>query len=141
MYFDKLKLGQKVTLEPAVIEKDRMLEFAERYANVPIHADEEYARSTHFGQLLAPGVMTFLEVWAKYLEKDLFGEELLAGKSTKIEWYAPVFAGDTLCGEAEITALTDRNPKNGLAELTIRVFNQEKVHVLDGIIETVVKKT
>ena len=140
MYFDKLKVGQKLTLDPVTIEKQSMISFAEKYDNVPIHTDEEYAKKSHFGQLLAPGVMTFLEVWAKYLEKDLFGEELLAGQSTKIEWFAPVFAGDTLYGEAEITALTERNPKNGLAELTIRVKNQENVYVMDGIIQAVVKK-
>ncbi len=140
MNFNELKTGQKITLDPVTIEKESMIAFAEKYDNVPIHTDEEYAKKSHFGQLLAPGVMTFLEVWAKYLEKDLFGEELLAGQSTKIEWFAPVFAGDTLFGEAEITALTDRSPKNGLAELTIRVNNQENVHVLDGIIQAVVKK-
>lgn len=43
-----------------------------------------------FEQLIAPGVMSFMAVWAKYLEVDFFGEELLAGKSTKIEWIKPV---------------------------------------------------
>ena len=36
---------------------------------------------------------------------DLFGEELLAGKSTHIEWLKPVYADDVLTGKAEVTAL------------------------------------
>ena len=79
MYFDEMKLGMTVEIPPVVIEKDRMLSFARDYDNIPIHTDEEYAKTTHFGKLIAPGVMSFLAVWAKYLEVDFFGNELLAG--------------------------------------------------------------
>lgn len=84
MYFEDLKLNMTVQIAPAVIEKDKMLEFARQYDNIPLHTDEAYAESTVFGGLIAPGVMSFMTVWAKYLEQDLFGRELLAGKSTKI---------------------------------------------------------
>ena len=84
MYFDNLKLGMSLELEPAVIDKEKMVAFALEYDNTPLHTDEEFAKTTIFGKLIAPGVMSFLAVWAKYLEVDFFGEELLAGKSTKI---------------------------------------------------------
>lgn len=79
-----MKLGMTVNVAPAVIDKDKMLEFAKEYDDVPLHTDEEYAKTTPFGKLIAPGVMSFMAVWAKYLEVDFFGDELLAGKSTKI---------------------------------------------------------
>ncbi len=72
MYFDDLKIGMKVNIDPAVIEKGKMLAFARDYDNVPLHTDEEYAKKTPFGKLIAPGVMSFLSVWAKYLEVDFF---------------------------------------------------------------------
>ena len=65
MYFDQLEVGMTVDTAPAAIEKEKMLEFARVYDNVPLHTDENYAKSTPFGRLLAPGVMSFLEVWAK----------------------------------------------------------------------------
>ncbi|MBO5126169.1 MAG: MaoC family dehydratase N-terminal domain-containing protein [Clostridia bacterium] len=83
MYFNDIKLGMTVDIAPAVIEKEKMLDFARLYDNIPLHTDEEYAKTTRFGQLIAPGVMSFMSVWAKYLEVDFFGEELIAGKSTK----------------------------------------------------------
>ena len=98
MYFDDIKVGMKTDIAPAIIDKKKMIDFALDYDNIPLHTDEEYAKSTPFGKLLAPGVMSFLVVWAKYLEVDFFGEELLAGKSTKIEWHKPVFAEDVLTG-------------------------------------------
>ena len=139
MYFDELKLGMTVDTEPARIEKDKMIAFAKDYDNIPLHTDEEYARNTPFGKLIAPGVMSFLTVWAKYLEVDFFGEELLAGRSTKIEWLKPVFANDVLTGKASITKLVKRNEKNGLVEITIEIYNQNGDLVMTDVTEAIVK--
>ena len=43
MYFEDLKLDMTVQIAPAVIEKDKMLEFARQYDNIPLHTDEAYA--------------------------------------------------------------------------------------------------
>ena len=139
MYFEDLKIGMMVEISPAVIEKEKMMAFALDYDNIPLHTDEEYAKNTPFGKLIAPGVMSFMSVWAKYLEVDFFGEELLAGKSTKIEWLKPVFADDVLTGKATITNLVKRNAKNGLVEVTIEAYNQDGVLVLTDVTEAVVK--
>ncbi len=139
MYFDELKIGMATEPAPAIIEKEKMIDFARDYDNIPLHTDEEYARNTPFGKLIAPGVMSFMSVWAKYLEVDFFGEELLAGKSTKIEWIKPVFAEDVLSSRAEITNLVKRNEKNGLVEITIKAYNQHGELVLTNITEAIVK--
>lgn len=139
MYFDELKIGMAMDTAPAVIEKEKMVAFARDYDNIPLHTDEEYAQTTPFGKLIAPGVMSFMSVWAKYLEVDFFGEELLAGKSTKIEWLKPVFANDVLVGKATITNLVKRNAKNGLVEITIEAYNQDGILVFTDVTEAVVK--
>ena len=139
MYFEELKIGMTVDTAPAVIEKEKMVAFARDYDNIPLHTDEEYAKNTPFGKLIAPGVMSFMSVWAKYLEVDFFGEELLAGKSTKIEWLKPVFADDVLTGKATITNLVKRNAKNGLVEVTIEAYNQKGELVLTDVTEAIVK--
>ncbi|MBQ2704142.1 MAG: MaoC family dehydratase N-terminal domain-containing protein [Clostridia bacterium] len=140
MYFDDLKIGMSVDTAPATITKEKMVDFACDYDNIPLHTDEEYAKTTLFGKLIAPGVMSFMSVWAKYLEVDFFGEELLAGKSTKIEWLKPVFADDVLTGKATITDLVERNAKNGLVEVTIEAYNQNGELVLTDVTEAIVKR-
>ena len=140
MYFDDLKLGMAVQIAPAFIEKEKMMDFARVYDPIPLHTDEEYAKASPFGALIAPGVMSFMSVWAKYLEADFFGEELLAGKSTKIEWHKPVYAGDMLSGTAKITGLTPRNEKNGLVEISIDAYNQKGQLVLTDVTEAIVKR-
>ena len=139
MYFDDLKLGMSVEIASAVIEKQKMMEFAYAYDNIPLHTDEEYAKASPFGRLIAPGMMSFMSVWARYLEVDFLGKELLAGKSTKIEWHKPVYAEDVLRGRAQITNLVKRNARNGLVEVTIEAYNQKGEHVLSDVTEAIVK--
>ena len=139
MYFDDMKLGMSVEIASAVIEKQKMMEFAYAYDNIPLHTDEEYAKASPFGRLIAPGVMSFMSVWARYLEVDFLGKELLAGKSTKIEWHKPVYAEDVLRGRAEITNLVKRNARNGLVEVTIEAYNQKGEHVLSNVTEAIVR--
>lgn len=139
MYFDDIIVGMTVQIAPAVIQKEKMLEFARNYDNIPLHTDEEYAKSTPFGALIAPGVMSFMSVWANYLEVDFFGKELLAGKSTRIEWIRPVYAEDILTGTAEITNLVKRSVRNGLVEITIKAYNQMGELVLVDVTEAIVK--
>ena len=139
MYFEDFKIGMTVDIKPVAIEKDKMMTFARDYDNIPIHTDEEYAKNTHFGALIAPGVMTFMSVWGKYLELGYFGDEFIAGKSTKIEWIKPVYANDVLIGKASVTNLLKRNERNGLVEITVDIYNQNNVLVTKNITEVVVK--
>ena len=139
MYFDDLKIGMTAETAPAVIKKEKMLAFAYDYDNIPLHTDEEYAKNTPFGALIAPGVMSFMSVWAKYLEVSFFEDSLLAGKSTKIEWLKPVYADDVLTGKATITNLVKRNERNGIVEVTVEAYNQNGELVLTDVTEAVVK--
>ena len=139
MYFEELSVGMRKEIPPVTIEKSKMIEFAKLYDPIPLHLDEEYASQTMFGGLIAPGVMSFMSVWAKYLEDDFAGSELIAGKSTKIEWHKPVYPDDVLTGTAEITRCEKRNAKNGIIEITVQAYNQHGVLVLSDVTEAVVK--
>ena len=65
MYFEEFVLGSEIEISPATIHKDDMIDFAKKYDSIPLHTDEEYAKTTMFGKLIAPGVMSFMSVWAK----------------------------------------------------------------------------
>ena len=140
MYFEDIELGMTMEVAPAVIDKQKMMDFARIYDPLPLHTDEEYAKASPFGALIAPGVMSFMSVWAKFLEQDFFGNELLAGKSTKIEWVRPVYADDILTGRAKITNLVKRNARNGLVEISVEAFNQHGDLVLTDVTEAIVKR-
>ena len=139
MTFSELYVGQKASVQKTFTDAD-LRAFAEVSLDTnPIHLDEEYAKTTIFGNLIAPGVMSFMSVWAKYLENDFVGEELIAGKSTKMEWFKPVYADDVLQGKAVITNLVRRNAKNGIVEISMDVINQKGELVLTNVTEAIVK--
>ena len=140
MFLDDIKIGSEVTVDNIVIEKDEMIDFAKRYNPVKIHTDEVFAKRTRFGEIIAPGMLSFLSVWAQYVSLDFAGEDLIAGKSTAIEWFKPVFAGDTLHGIAKVTGITFRNDYNGIMTVPIDVFNQNDEKVLTSSVESIVKR-
>lgn len=140
MYFEDFDLNMQIDIPEVTIDRERMIEFARIYDPFPMHYDEEYAKGTRFGKLIAPGVMSFMSVWAKFAENNMFGEELVAGRSTKIEWYKPVYADDVLTGKMTVSALTPRNAYNGIVETTIKVTNQHGELVLTNVTESVVKR-
>lgn len=139
MYLDELQLNMEFDIPEVTIEQERMMEFARVYDPIPLHMDADYAKTTRFGGLIAPGVMTFMSVWAEFMRLDVFGDALIAGKSTKIEWFLPVYAGDVLKGKARITNIIRRNAYNGIAEVTVDVYNQHGKRVLSDVTESIVK--
>lgn len=139
MYLDDIQLNMEMDIPEVVIDQQRMMEFARQYDPIPLHMDEEYAKNTRFGRLIAPGVMSFMAVWAEFVKLNLFGEELIAGKSTKIEWFKPVYAGDVLKGKAWVSDIVRRNAYNGIAVVTVDVYNQHGERVLTDVTESVVK--
>lgn len=140
MYYEDIRLNARFDLEPVVIRKEQILSFAREYDYIPLHTDEEYAKSTRFGGLIAPGVMSFMLIWTKFIDVNLFDRELVAGKSTKMEWIRPVYPGDTLTGRAEITGQTPHGTRNGVIEVTVNAYNHRGELVLSDITEVVVKR-
>jgi len=140
MYFDDFYIGQEFPIESVVITKEKMLQFAYDYDPMPIHKDEEFAQKSRFGVIIAPGIMSFMSVWANFVRSNIISEQFIAGKSFRVEWFAPVFAGDVLKGKAIIEKLTPRNPYNGIVDIRIIIFNEEGKMVMDTLTEAIVAR-
>ena len=54
MHLNDIKIGMRVDIPAAVIDKQKMLDFARLYDPIPLHLDEKYAKTTKFGALIAP---------------------------------------------------------------------------------------
>lgn len=138
MFFEEFELGRVYPVEPITMKKEQMMAFARDYDPLPLHTDEKYAKTTRFGQLIAPGVMTFMLVWSKVLGMHLFDDEMVAGKSTSMEWHKPVYDGDVITGTAQISKLERHSSRNGMVEVTVRVYNQHQELVLTDVTEVIV---
>ena len=140
MYFDDFNVGDTFELESISIDRQKMMEFAHDYDPQKIHTDEEHGRDSRFGDIIAPGIMSFMSVWAEFVKKNIITDQFIAAQSFRINWLSPVFADDELTGKAIIDSLTPRNPYNGLVEIRLVIFNQHDVMVMDTTTEAILAR-
>lgn len=138
MYFEDFEIGQEFKVENIKITREKILSFAKDYDPLPIHLNEEYARTTDFGGLIAPGVMSFMLVWAEYVKLNIWGDALVAGRRTDITWHSPVYVGDVLRGVSTVSGKTKKNT-TGTLEVTVHIYNQNDQLVISNVSELVLK--
>ncbi len=139
MYFEDIDLNSTVRIPAAHIKRETILDFANNFDPLRIHKDPQYAKTTRFGDIIAPGVMSFMSVWAKFVETGFFGDELVAGTMTSMEWLCPVYADDVLYGDVTVKEKERRNAHNGEITFFIRITNQSGITVLENTTKTIVK--
>lgn len=139
MYFEDFEIGQEFRVENVIIDKEKIFSFAREYDPLPLHLDEEYAKTTEFGGLIAPGVMSFMLIWAEYVKLNLWEDALVAGKSTSVTWHSPVYPGDVLRGVARISRKTKKKT-TGIIEVTVEVYNQHDKLVITDVSELVLRR-
>ncbi|WP_416907517.1 MAG: MaoC family dehydratase [Polymorphobacter sp.] len=98
----------------------------------PLHFDHEYAARTEFGRPLVNSTLT-LAILVGMSVSDVSQKAVANLGWTAIRMTAPVFAGDTLYAESEVTALrpSGSRPEQGLVSVTTRGHNQAGVLVCD----------
>lgn len=113
-YFDDIQVGARRTLGSHLFTREEILEFARAYDPQSFHVDEEAAKRSHFGALVASGWHT-AATWMRYLleerarddaQRAARGEKLPAfGPSPgfkNMRWLKPVYAGDTITYATEV---------------------------------------
>ena len=140
MYLEEYTIGMEWKTEPVTISREELLDFTMKYDPHPIHFDDEYAKNTRFKEIIAPGVLTYMAVWGPFMKLNPFGDELVAGKATKMEWLRPVYAGDSLTGRFWVSKTTETSATKGIVEIQIEIHNQEGAQVLSGYTEGVMQR-
>ena len=123
----EIKIGQKAFVEKTISEEN-VRHFAEISGDDnPLHLDEAYAAGSRFGKRVVHGML------AASLISRVIGTKL-PGKGTiylsqSLKFLKPVFIGDTVRAEVEITKL---DTERGRITLETRVIRQDGECVLAG---------
>ncbi|WP_175411842.1 MaoC family dehydratase [Streptomyces sp. TRM64462] len=106
--YDELPIGLVIEHRPGrtVTETDNLMGTALAGNTAPIHTDAHFARSTEWGRVLVCGGVT-LNLVAAMTVRSTSGLTIANLALTDVRFEAPVFVGDTLYAETEIT---DRRP-------------------------------
>jgi 3-hydroxybutyryl-CoA dehydratase len=97
----------------------------------PLHVDEEYARTTHFGGTIAHGMLVL--AYLSEMMAAAFGNDWLAGGRLKARFRAPARPGDTLTARAE-----PRRVRDGVFEYGVECSNQKGETLVSGTAEVAV---
>ena len=127
-YFEDFAVGQ--VFKPngcARVEKDEIIAFAKKFDPQPFHLDEDAARKSIFGHLVASGwhtaVLT-MSLIARGEYRPVGGTIGLGFEA--LRWPIPVLPGDELRVETEVleTRPSKSRPDRGLLKLRTQTFNQ-----------------
>ena len=98
--YDELEIGEKASFSKTITETDVYL-FAGISGDLnPMHVNEEYAKSSHFGTRVAHGPLT-MSLAAPVLGMKLPGLGTIAVELTT-RFKAPVYFGDTITVTGEL---------------------------------------
>lgn len=100
-YFEDLETGLAMVGDEVVADLDEMLDFARKNDPFPMHTDEEAARKTPFGGIIASGGYT-VTLWYRSGVPVLQSVALVAGLEWTIRLPKPVRPGDVLRNHCEV---------------------------------------
>lgn len=93
-----------------------------------LHSNQEFARSTKYGQRLVQGSLIF-SIGNALIPFDPEVIEAFWGVEA-LRFHRPSFIGDTIWSTAEIKALRDHREQHGVATLDLQVHNQREEMVM-----------
>jgi len=127
-YFDDFAVGQTFGSGRHKIDRDGIKRFACEFDPQPFHLDEEAARDTMFGGLVASGWHTAAATMRLMVEGELKPRGGIIGAGfEELRWPKPVRPGDELRIESEVLDMrpSKSRPDRGLIKLRTTTLNQD----------------
>ena len=122
-----LAVGERHDFGAYEFTAERIKDFARRYDPQPFHMDEEAAKASAFGGLIASGWHTTL--MAVRLQADYFAARAARGEAVPrfgrspgiemLRWMKPVYAGDRIVYSGTVSAMRPSSERPGWGLVTI----------------------
>lgn len=127
-FFDQWQVGDRIShaVTRTVTETDNVLISTLTHNPQPLHLDHEAAAASEFGKPLVNSIFTFGLMVGVSVADTTLGTLVANLGYTDLTFPAPVFVGDTLRTETEVTALRESKsrPNAGLVTFEHKSFNQ-----------------
>lgn len=137
LYFDDIQIGDRREVGDYTFTREEILEFGRRFDPQPFHVDEQAAKRSPYGGLIASGWHT-VSVCMRIVVTSMLGEEsgsLGSPGADEIRWLKPVRPGDTLRVLTEVIEKrpSSSKPDRGLIKLRWTALNQDGEAVMTMI--------
>ena len=127
-YYDEWTVGDTIAhpITRTVTETDNVLITTLTHNPQPLHLDADYAAATEFGRIVVNSCFTFSLAVGITVGETTLGTLVANLGYDEMRFPKPVFVGDTLRVESEVTALRESKsrPNAGIVTFAHRAFNQ-----------------
>ena len=133
MYFEDFYQGYSFETKKKTITKKDIVSFAKKWDYQPFHLDENLARQSHYGGLIASGWQTLMIAFTLILDIKKISECSMGSPGLdKVNWFKPVRPNDTIHCTVTVKSSRRSDAKPfGVTTILVEVFNQEKDLVAD----------
>lgn len=125
-YLEDLVIGEERESSPVKVTATEIIEFATKFDPQPFHIDEEAAKKTMFGGLIASGTHT-LAYWRK-MDDEINGDiAYICGlEYERVRLITPLRANDEMYLKSRIAEVkpSRSKPDRGVIKIDYWVFNQ-----------------
>ncbi len=136
-YFEDFEPGEKIFGKGITITESHVVQFAGITGDFhPLHTNEEHAKKTEWGTRIVHGLLTACMAIPEL--GNIVSDTAVAHTKDIFNYTAPVYFGDTIFPEFEITAL-EQKKRWGKISIKLTVKNQKGDIVVDGSSEVLVK--
>jgi acyl dehydratase len=127
-FFDQWQVGDCIAhdIRRTVTETDNLLITTLTHNPQPLHLDAEYAGASEFGRIVVNGTFTFALMIGLSAGDTTHGTLVANLGYDKVVMPKPVFIGDTLRADTEVTELraSKSRPNAGIVTFKHRALNQ-----------------
>lgn len=126
-YWEDFPIGSVTEYGGVTLSKEDIVRFAKEFDPQPFHIDEEAAKHSQFGGLIASGWHTCSLMMQRYAVDYLSPASSLASPGMdELRWLQPVRPGDALAVRVTIESAraSDSKPDRGVVRSLIEVLNQ-----------------
>ncbi len=142
-YFEDLAVGQTFGTGTVTVDPDMIRAFATEFDPQPFHLDEEAARASLFGGLVASGWHTAALTMKLLVEGELkIVGGLIGLGAEELRWPRPVHPGDVLRVESEVLDLrpSKSQPDRGVVRVRNTTLNQDGEAVMVQVVAMIVPR-
>lgn len=144
-WFDAWSVGDRIAhdIRRTVTETDNLLMSALTHNPQPLHIDAEYAAGTEYGRIVVNGTFTFALMVGVSVADTTLGTLVANLGYDKLVMPNPVFIGDTLHFETEVSELRESRSRSdaGIATFAHRALNQREELVCSCLRFAMLQKT
>jgi len=133
LYWEDFSKGGVAEYGPRLVTRDEIVAFAAEFDPQSFHLDEDAARASMFGGLVASGWHSCSLLMRIIADGFVVNSSSMGSPGVdEVKWLAPVRPGDRLCVRATVleTRASRTRPEMGLVDFLFEMFNQARVPVL-----------